>query len=84
MYYIIESFYNSSDNRKIYSQTKVQVRINGKSTTPNSDIRQGHSLSPILLNILMNEIIKKIYVLVRDVEWTTKNSKLSMLMTMTP
>lgn len=47
----------------IYSDNKTQARINGQLTDTipiNSGIRQGDSLSPLLFNIIMDEIIKNV------------------------
>lgn len=47
----------------IYTDSKVQPRINGKlikAIPVNSGIRQGDSLSPLLFNVVMDEVIKKV------------------------
>ena len=42
---------------------RIQAKINGELTDPipaGNGIRQGDSLSPLLFNIIMDEIIKKV------------------------
>lgn len=46
----------------ICNANKIQIRIHGELTEPipvENGIRQGDSLSPLLFNIIMDEIIKK-------------------------
>lgn len=49
--------------RDVYSGSSIQVRMSGKLSEKipvNSGIRQGDSLSPLLFNIMMDEIIRKV------------------------
>ena len=47
----------------IYRVNRIQAEINGKLTNPipaGNGIRQGDSLSPLLFNNIMDEIIRKV------------------------
>ena len=47
----------------IYMENLIQAKIKGELTNPilaGNGIRQGDSLSPLLFNIIMDEIIKKV------------------------
>lgn len=49
--------------RNIYTENYVQIKLGQKLTNPipaNNGIRQGDSLSPLLFNRVMDEIIKKL------------------------